>query len=179
MCLLGLSVFASCSKPDATLFEDKSTLGKADKAGWTVTASSEELTGEGAINGRAALVVDGSISTYWNSKYTGVSNPYPHWLVIDMKKVNRLVTVDLTGRQNNANGMTKFKIEGSTDASNWINIGITPSNATGELVFVPATKTPQTFAVSSATAYQFIRITAIAGLDVNTHLAEVDVFIAK
>ncbi len=180
VCLLGLSAAIACNKKaDTVLFEDKSTAVKADKTGWTVTASSEELTGEGAVNGRAATVVDGNIATYWNSQYTGGSVPYPHWLIIDMKKPNRSVTVDLTARQNNANGMTKFKVEGSADGTNWTNIGITATNTTGELTFVPATKSVQSFPVSSATAYQYIRITALAGAAVTTHLAEVDALIAK
>ena len=179
ICLLGLSAAIACNKAEAVFFEDKSTVAKADKTGWTVTASSEELTGEGAVNGRAARVVDGNIATYWHSKYTGGAIPYPHWLIIDMKKAIKPVTVDLTARQNNNNGMTKFKVEGSADGTNWTNIGITSANTTGELTFVPNIKTAQGFPVSSGTDYQYIRITALAGLAVNTHLAEVDVFIRK
>jgi len=123
--------------------------------------------------------VDGNIATYWHSKYTGGAIPYPHWLIINMKKANKLVTVNLTARQNNTRGMTNFKIEGSTDGTNWTNIAITATNTTGELTFLPATKTAQDFSVSSTTAYQYIRITALAGLAVNTHLAEVDVFVGK
>ena len=179
---VGLTAVVSCNKADAILFEDNATAVKADRTGWTVTASSEELTGEGAVNGRAAKVVDGIITTYWHSKYVGGAVPYPHWLIIDMKKANKLVTVDLTARHNNNNGMTKFKVEGSPDGTNWTNIGITATNATGELTFLPAVKSAQAFSVSSVTAYQYIRITALQGplvTTATTHLAEVDAFIAK
>lgn len=179
---VGLTAVVSCNKPDVILYEDNATAVKADKTGWTITASSEEVTGEGAVNGRAAVVLDGIITTYWHSKYTGGAVPFPHWLIIDMKKANKLVTVDLTARHNNNNGMTKFKVEGSVDGTNWTNIGITATNATGELTFAPANKTAQAFSVSSATAYQYIRITALQGplvTTATTHLAEVDVLIAK
>jgi hypothetical protein len=96
-----------------------------------------------------------------------------------MKKANKLVTVDLTARQNNSFGMTKFKVEGSADGTSWTNIGITSANTTGALTFVPNIKTAQGFPVSSAADYQYIRITALEGLRETTHLAEVDVFIRK
>ncbi|MDQ3683080.1 MAG: discoidin domain-containing protein [Bacteroidota bacterium] len=183
VCLLALSAAVACNKKaDAILFVDNATAVKANRTGWTITASSEELTGEGAVNGRAAVVVDGNPATYWHSKYVGGAVPFPHWLIIDMKKANKLVTVDLTARLGNNNGFTKFKVEGSVDGTNWVNIGITPTNTTGELTFVPANKTAQAFSVSSVTAYQYIRITALQGplvTTATTHLAEVDVLIAK
>ncbi len=183
ICLLGLSAAIACDKKaDAILFVDNATAVKANRTGWTVTASSEELTGEGAVNGRAAVVLDGIITTYWHSKYTGGAVPYPHWLIIDMKKANKLVTVDLTARLANNNGFTKFKVEGSVNGTTWTNIGITATNTIGELTFVPANKTAQAFSVSSATAYQYIRITALQGplvTTATTHLAEVDAAIAK
>ena len=58
---------------------------KLDRAGWTVTASSEEASGEGAGNGVASCIVDGDPNTFWHSKWQGGEAGYPHWFMIDMK----------------------------------------------------------------------------------------------
>ena len=58
---------------------------KLDRTGWTVTASTEETTGEGAGNGVASCIVDGNLNTFWHSKWQGGEAGYPHWFMIDMK----------------------------------------------------------------------------------------------
>ena len=58
---------------------------KLDRAGWTVTASTEEASGEGAGNGVASCIVDGDLNTFWHSKWQGGEAGYPHWFMIDMK----------------------------------------------------------------------------------------------
>ena len=44
---------------------------KLDRTGWTVTASSEEASGEGTGNGVPSCIVDESLTTYWHSKWQG------------------------------------------------------------------------------------------------------------
>ena len=58
---------------------------RLDRTGWTVTASSQEESGEGAGNGVASCIVDGQTSTFWHSKWQGSEAGYPHWFMIDMK----------------------------------------------------------------------------------------------
>ena len=58
---------------------------KLDRTGWTVTASTEETSGEGAGNGVASCIVDNNLNTFWHSKWQGGEAGYPHWFMIDMK----------------------------------------------------------------------------------------------
>ncbi|MET0241976.1 MAG: discoidin domain-containing protein [Flavitalea sp.] len=164
----------SCSKPDAVLFEDKSTAMKAEKSEWTATADSE--TAPGMENtGFASATIDGDITTYWHTDYVAVV-PYPHWLLIDMKTEKNIISVDITNRQAaspNTVGMKKFRLEGSNDGTNFTSLG--------DHDFA-VTNSPQSYPVSSATGYRYIRITALepqrAGTN-HTFLSEVDVFTTK
>ena len=58
---------------------------KLDRTGWTVTASSQEASGEGAGNGVASCIVDNNLNTFWHSQWQGTEPGYPHWFMIDMK----------------------------------------------------------------------------------------------
>ena len=164
----------SCNKPDAVLFKDNSTAAKADKKRWTATADSE--TAPGLENtGLASATIDGNINTYWHTDYVAVV-PYPHWILIDMQAEKNIISVDITNRQAatpNAVGMKRFKIEGSKDGSSFTGFG--------EFRFA-ITNSPQSFPVSSAVAYRYLKITALepqkAGTN-HTFLAEIDVFTGR
>ena len=73
---------------------------KLDRTGWTVTASSEEASGEGAGNGVPSCIVDESSSTYWHSKWYDGEATYPHWFKIDMKSVKSIEAFDYVSRGN-------------------------------------------------------------------------------
>ncbi|RYG03427.1 MAG: discoidin domain-containing protein [Chitinophagaceae bacterium] len=164
----------SCNKPDAVLFEDRSTAMVADKTGWTATADSE--TAPGMENtGFASATIDGDISTYWHTDYVAVV-PYPHWLLIDMKTEKNIISVDISNRQAaspNTAGMKRFRLEGSVDGASFTDLG--------EHDFA-ITNSPQSYPVSSATGYRYIKITALepqrAGTN-HTFLSEVNVFTTK
>ena len=164
----------ACKKADAIFFEDRSTVAKADKSTWSATADSE--TPEGWENtGFASATIDGDFSTYWHTDYSVVV-PYPHWILIDMKEEKNMVSIDITNRQAaspNKVGMKKFKIEGSNDGNSFTGLG--------EFTFA-ITNDPQGFPVSSATAYRYIKVTALEPQSEGTNhtfLAEIDVYTAK
>lgn len=167
--LLACIIAAGCGKADAVFFQDKSTVVKADRAGWTATASSEETTCETAT---AGLVLDGKNATYWSSQGCPTVLPYPHSITVDMKKAINLVTIDIIARQNDANGMTKFKLEGSNDGTAWT---ILKDN----LAFVPTTRTAQSYPVPSSATWRYLRVTALAGPIQKAFLAEIDVYTTK
>lgn len=172
--LIIVTVAVACKKAEAVFFEDKSTVAKADKIGWTATADSE--TPDGWENtGKASATIDGDFSTIWHTDYSTVV-PYPHWLLIDMKKEQNMISIEITNRQAspaNTRGMKKFRLEASKDGSTFTSLG--------EFAFA-ITNDPQGFPVSSAIAYRYLKITAIepqrAGTN-HTFLSEVDVFTTK
>ena len=57
-----------------------------DRSEWTITASSEETSGEGTGNGLATCIIDGKTNTHWHSAWKESSPAYPHWFLIDMKE---------------------------------------------------------------------------------------------
>lgn len=163
------ALLTACGKADVVTFQDRSTIIKADRSAWTATASSQETVAEAAP---AAMLLDGKIATYWHSEYSVTNPPYPHWVSVDMKTAIRLVSVEITARQNNANAMTKFKLEGSTDGTSWSKLG-------DNLVFTGATKTPQSFPVSSSTEIRYLKLTALEGPVKNNFIAEIEAFASK
>lgn len=165
MALVVTASFIGCSDDKI----DYPLAAKADRSSWAVTAVSSEQ-GDGSENtGLASAVLDGDLNTIWHTQYDPDHPGYPHWFVVDMKKTNKMISVDLTARQNNKNGFTKFKLEGSANGESWTTLG--------EFTFVPATITPQSFPVSSAVGYQYLKFTALEGLAVHTFLAEMEVFV--
>lgn len=75
---------------------------KLDRAGWSIQANTEERTGEGAGNGVATCLLDGQLSTFWHSQWSGGSIPLPHEIVVDMKKETTLTNISLTERQHDS-----------------------------------------------------------------------------
>lgn len=167
MVLVATTSFPGCT--DERI--DYPLAAKADRSGWAISAVSSEQ-GDGSENtGLASAVLDGDVNTIWHTQYDPDHPGYPHWFVVDMKTAQKMISVDLTARQNNKNGFTKFKLEASANGESWTNLG--------EFKFVPATLTPQSFPVSSAMGYQYLKFTALEGLAVHTFLAEMEVFVQK
>ncbi|WP_316804835.1 discoidin domain-containing protein [Pedobacter nototheniae] len=144
-------VISSCKKDKSAELTTNLEETILDRSKWTITTSSEQLTGENT--GLATAVLDGDVNTIWHTNYTGGQTPFPHWLLVDMKKQIVVTQVNLTARQNSVKGFTKFKLEGSTDGSTFASIG--------EFTFNPALITEQSFAVNPARNIRFIKLTAL------------------
>lgn len=141
------------------------------KSTWDISASSEELTGEGAVNGRARAAIDGDVNTFWHSNWASTAPPFPHWLSVDMKQLNFVDKIALHPRNNNNNGFTRFKLEGSVDGTTWILFG-------DNIVFDPTNRTFQEYSITP-TELRHIRITALQAAsptNTSTHLGEINVF---
>lgn len=156
----------------AFIVAPKLTAVLASKTGWSATADTEELTGEGAVNGRAAAAVDGDVNTYWHSSWSLAEPPFPHWINVDMKTAIYVTRVDLAPRQNNNNGFTKFDLDASLDGTTWVSQG-------KNLSMDPVVKSYQSYQLSTPALYRYIKITmlnAASSTTKSTHLAEVNVY---
>ncbi|TKC05715.1 discoidin domain-containing protein [Pedobacter polaris] len=170
---ISLMFASACDKADSVIFEDKSTAIGISKIGWTITASS--FSADEAPNGTAEKLIDNDSKTYWHTNYAVVT-PYPHWVLIDMKKENKMISVGITNRYAatpNSVGMKKFKLEGSNDGTTFSSLG--------EFNFAISNDS-QNFPVSSDKAYRYLKLTALepqkAGTN-HTFLGEIDVFGVK
>lgn len=93
---------------------------------WTLADfSQEEASGEGAT-GRAKDAFDDNDATYWHSPWTGGGSSLPQFIVIDLNQEVIPTTLISFKRNNNNNGPTSVRIEGSLDNKEWFNFGTFP-----------------------------------------------------
>ena len=122
------------------------------RAGWTVTADSQETARSGYT---AASAIDGSATTFWHTRWIGTVDPLPHTLTIDM---HEMVTVTglaylprpaATGRNGN---IGQYRIHVSTD-------GVTWGSPVAAGIFAD-TSTEKTVSFPTSTA-RYVRLTAL------------------
>ena len=93
----------------------------ANKSGWTIESfSSQEVSGEGAVNGRAAATIDGDPTTYWHSRWQGTTASFPHHIAVNMNKTENVTgfLFKLSGGTNRH--MKEIELWGSTDGGTYI-----------------------------------------------------------
>ncbi|MDR2414898.1 MAG: discoidin domain-containing protein [Odoribacteraceae bacterium] len=94
-----------------------------DRDNWTIYRfSSEETSGEGSINGRAATILDGNASTFWHSKWTGTAAQLPHEIVILFDRIIMPEFITIARRASNSD-LRVAEIDVSADGYTWDNIG--------------------------------------------------------
>ena len=106
---------------------------EVSRTGWTAEANTEELEGEGAVNGRAQTILDGKYDTFWHSKWQNASPVLPHIIIIDMQQQQDIISVELARRQHPDGNNTDLKtvvFSISNDKQTWTDFG--------ELVFPKA-----------------------------------------
>jgi galactose oxidase len=88
------------------------------RAGWTATADSQETA---AGNYAAPNVLDGNASTIWHTRFSGVADPLPHVLTVDMHTTQRVGGLTYLPRPAaSPNGRVgQYRVEVSTDGSTW------------------------------------------------------------
>jgi hypothetical protein len=95
---------------------DFSTKPELSKLTWKINSfSSEELSGEGSVNGRANTLIDGNAATYWHSKWSSAASSYPHQFVIDMGKMESAKGFTLTQRSGLSRAIKDFELLVSSD----------------------------------------------------------------
>jgi galactose oxidase len=120
------------------------------RAGWTVSADSQETAGGNYV---AANVLDGNTATIWHTRFTGSVAALPHTLTVDMHTTNLVSGLSYLSRQDGSrNGnIGQYRIETSTDGANW------GTAATGAF---PDTNAAQTVTFAPAIA-RYVRLTAL------------------
>ena len=138
----------------------------ANTNGWIATASSQQDNGENT--GLPSAVLDGDLNTIWHSQYNPERPDYPHWLSFDMVNPIYVTKVAIAPRQNNSNGFTKFKLEGSLNGTDWFDLS-------GELEFNPGNTAFQHYPIEPQDLKN-IRVTLLEGRQDVTFMAEFAVY---
>ncbi|MFC7276678.1 discoidin domain-containing protein [Paractinoplanes rhizophilus] len=132
-------------------------LGGTDPAlprtGWTVTADSQETAKQPAA---AINAIDGNTKSFWHSAWSSnPPKPLPHWITIDMHKINLVSGLSYLPRQDTSpNGMIgKYRVETSVNNTVW-----SPVVATGSFSSTKRTAQSVTFAPQIA---RHVRLTAL------------------
>lgn len=115
----------------------------------TVTVSSEETEGEGAINGHAAALIDGDNNTFWHSQWYRATGVYPYTLVLNTGGPVTAKGIYFVPRNSTAQRPKNADVYTSTDNVNWTLVGSTVIGnafARSEYLF-PASKTAQYYKV--------------------------------
>ena len=117
---VAIDTFATAWKEFETPFP---TEYKYDRSSWEVLSVSDVSTSEG---GGMATLIDGDLSTYWQSAYEGGDAPLPHWAVIDMQTPKNISRVELyrrTGNKDTKSIELYVSDHPDANAAGWIKIG--------------------------------------------------------
>ncbi len=114
-----------------------------------VSISSEELVSEYSPFSSA---LDGNISTFWHSQYSGSGGTLPYTAVIDLDSAYTLTDISFTNRQGNNNGYLKgITIETGINTSNW---------ETSQTITMTNDKTLQRFSLTAnVDPVRYVRLT--------------------
>ena len=129
--LLPVSLGGLSGQGDASINIDKETVanyfvikqgGPINRDHWTVTANTEEKTGEVSAayphNGQTISLIDGEINTFWHSKWQGGEVAPPYEIILDMGKENSVSQLGLIARQNALTSMN-LEIYAGDDGETW------------------------------------------------------------
>lgn len=126
-----------------TALEDASIL--SPQSGWKVKGfDSQETVGEGATNGRAALVLDGKLDTYWHSDwYSGQSSNYPHFITFSHDgdiELDRIALTTHSGHSSTNYLAKKVQVQvSSNNGASWSTQGTyTLTNGTSQNIQLSA-----------------------------------------
>lgn len=144
-----------------------------DKSNWSVTGfSSQAYTGEPNGNGFASLLIDDNEDTYWHSQWQYGGSTYPHFIVIDMGKQEKVSAFEFASNGGTTRNMKNIKIEKSNDGQNWTQVLQTdaPNQAKSKIE------------LSSPETFRFFKLTIYNGYDdtssnnIHTRLNEIYVY---
>lgn len=150
---------------------DASDMVFLNRSDWQVIdASSEELTGEGANNGRAIHAFDGLSSTFWHTQWQGSEPMPPHHITVDMGKEIELQGFSYLTRNTGGSWPKECTIEVSKNGTSWetaaVFTGLPASRSTEFRSFFP-----------KAVNARYFKMIITAGYGgASTHVAEINLF---
>ncbi|TXH20628.1 MAG: hypothetical protein E6Q95_05340 [Chitinophagaceae bacterium] len=131
------------------------------RTSWKIVSfSSEEAGGEGPINGRAAVIIDGDPATFWHSRWSSNTANPPHSIVIDFTKKISFNQFYYAQRSSGGRRIKNLHIEVSNDNVTWTTAPGSPflmSNTNFGLI---------TYTFPSTVSARYIRIGTKVNADV-------------
>ncbi len=111
-----------------------------DRRAWEVLEVSDETASDG---GGMATVIDGNLSTYWHSQWSGGNAPLPHWVIIDMKGPKNVVKLDVYRRASNTDSKSAECYLGNSPVASdiWTKIGSGTFSSGDKMEIEPTDKT--------------------------------------
>ncbi|WP_316823828.1 discoidin domain-containing protein [Pedobacter miscanthi] len=99
---------------------DFSTKTELSKTGWSIAGFSSQETGE---DGKASNVIDGSLSTFWHSRWSSNAASYPHYVTIDLGSSKTITGgLSLTQRAGASRAIKNFELLMSSDGTNFTSV---------------------------------------------------------
>lgn len=90
------------------------------KTTWTIESfSSQETSGEGPIDGRAATTIDGNPNTFWHSAWQSSTASFPHHIAINMNKSENVTGFLFKLSGGTTRHMKLIELWGSTDGDSY------------------------------------------------------------
>jgi hypothetical protein len=135
------------------------------KTGWVIAGFSSEETGA-SEGGKAKEVIDGSLNTFWHSRWSSNAVSYPHYLSIDMGAAKTVQGLSFTQRQALTRAVKDFEILVSSDGVTFTSLGNkVATNTSGTQYFgFDAPKTFRYFKVVCNSSWDGAQYAAIAEL---------------
>jgi len=133
----------------------------------TITVNSEELVGEGATNGRATALLDGSTSTFWHSEWYAKTATYPYTFMVNAGAAIPVKGIFFVPRNSTAQRPKTAEIYYSTDNVSYTLIGTTQiTNAFARYNYnFPSTVTARYFKVILKDAWTNTPNAALSEMD--------------
>ncbi|WP_200975992.1 DUF3472 domain-containing protein [Echinicola sp. 20G] len=143
-----------------------------DKDNWSVIDfSSEETSGEGADNGRAADAIDENPATFWHSQWAGGNPGYPHYITLDLGASREAKGLVIQNRSKQNGRPKTIEVEVSADNSTWTSL---------ETLSIPLDGGAVNF--NAPATFQYIKLTITEGHHDGTeseffvHVAEIGLY---
>lgn len=150
----------------------------------TIGYSSQESQGEGAVNGRAACMLDGNTATFWHSSWKVATN-YPQWFIVDLGQDYQIAQVELTRRIGDSRGQKGQTIStcASSQAADASNPDSWAWQSFGSFAFNNNSDAPQTCDLSAhLQAARYVKVyfgTEMKGSGSNAMVSEFNVYIVE